>query len=196
MPVADNVPDADKALKPLNEKLDASVDLPDIADAADPVGLADSVDEPLILDVKPINGCPDTVLDALRDADLGNDGLLVTVLDPDKSLVRGNDGPAETVDEPVIADVYKNEKLALNELLALSCAVCANVGLALSVLLLDNELDRTKDIPAANVLLDDKDADLTNVGDAFSVAEPLRLAAPVTVVLGAASLAAIKATVI
>jgi hypothetical protein len=54
----------------------------------------------------------------------------------------------------------------------------------------------TNEYAPDNVLLVLNDADRINDVAAVSVDEPLRLAAPVTVVLGAASLAAIKATVI
>jgi hypothetical protein len=54
----------------------------------------------------------------------------------------------------------------------------------------------TREYAQDNVLLVLNGADFANDGAAVSVDEPLRLAALVTLVLGAASLAAIKATVI
>jgi hypothetical protein len=100
------------------------------------------------------------------------------VLDPDKPAVLSNCISDESVDEPLIDEDLTN------------CSADASV---LDPLALDKP---TNEYVPDNVLLALSDADRVNNGATVSVDEPLRLAAPVVVVLGAASLAAIKANVI
>jgi hypothetical protein len=100
------------------------------------------------------------------------------VPDPDKPDVRTN----------CISAVRVDELLADTDL--------TNDGAADKVLLALNAEEPTKAYVPDNVLLELNDAVRMNDGAAVSVDEPLRLAAPVVVVDGAASLAAIKATVI
>lgn len=85
---------------------------------------------------------------------------------------------AVSVDEPLCADAPTNDPLDVNVLEPLIADAPTNDPVLVSVLLELIDAERTKD------------------GDADSVDEPLRLAMPVVVVDGAASLAAIKATVI
>ncbi len=152
--------------------------MPESADAADPVALADSVDDPLIADANPIENDDANVLDEVIDDDRGNVGLAVSVLDPDVADVRTNEIALVTVDAEESADEYEKAKLADKVLLAVKLALPTKTGDAVKVLLVDIDEARTK------------------VGEALDVAEPLRLAAPFVVVEGAASLAAIKANVI
>jgi hypothetical protein len=100
------------------------------------------------------------------------------VLDPDKPDVRTNCICASRVEALLMDADVVNDGAADNVLLALTAE------------------EPTKAYVPDNVLLELIDADLSNLTDAVSVDEPLRLAAPVVVVDGAASLAAIKATVI
>lgn len=121
----------------------------------------------------------DEVVDAaLIDADCGNVTLPDKVLDPDKLADRCSCISEVSVDEPLIDEDPTN------------CNVDVSV---LDPLVLDAP---TNEYVPDNVLLVLNDADRISDGAAVSVDEPLRLAAPVVVVLGAASLAAIKATVI
>jgi hypothetical protein len=195
VPVADKVLEAEDALEPLNVKEDASVDFPEIDDADEPVGLAVNVDDALIPDVSPMAIDELNVLDALNAPDLGNVGPATIVLDADTAAVRGNVGAPTTVEDDEIADEYENEYVADTVLLLLICATPTNTGDELNVLLEDIDDERTKDADEVNVLLDDIDADRWIDGVAVSVAEPLRLATPLVVKEGAASLAAINATV-
>jgi hypothetical protein len=121
----------------------------------------------------------DEVVDAaLIDADRGNVTLPAKVLDPDKLAERCSCISEVSVDEPLIDEDLTN------------CNADVSV---LDPLTLDAP---TREYVPDNVLLVLNGADRANDGDAVSVDEPLRLAALVTLVLGAASLAAIKATVI
>jgi hypothetical protein len=120
----------------------------------------------------------DKVLDALTEEDRGNVGLPVNVLDPDKLDVRTNCIAAVSVDALLIGADRLNDSDAFNVPTPL------------------NDDDPTKAYVPFSVLLELNAADRAKLGVAVSVDEPVRLAVPLLVSDGAASLAAIKATVI